>query len=282
MEKSKGTRRFIQIPKPSKRKGIKIRPSRRKGIKIRRSSAKKIPVHDLPYLNELNNYNNYNNYNNISSNNNNNISSNNNNNISSNNNSFNDNPYVRESHNCYMYFLNKKNNEVVKLCKRDYHKYRLCRRAQPGYVSGYKMLDKNDYKCPTMMKRTLADNPNIYRTREKMKCVSSHYKGALVVAPGRDYHYYRKNDDDQWTHKPGYKPSTNLDSNNNVIVNPRKATRDYGGTLNYKNFCGYLCVPRNEKAKRMAHWSFQRRGGGTKKKRGVQKKTKRNSTKKKA
>ena len=182
-------------------------------------------------------------------------------NISSNNNSFNSNPYVRESHNCYMYFLNKKNYEVVDMCKKDYPKHKLCRRAQPGYVSGFPLLKKSDYKCPKIMTRTLADNPNIYKAKENMRCLSSHYKGALVVAPNRDYHYYRENDDGQWTHKPGYKPSTSFDSKNNIIVNPRKAARDYGGTLNYKDFCGYLCVPRDEKKKRMAHWNFEHRGG---------------------
>lgn len=183
----------------------------------------------------------------------------------SDNNSFNSNPYVRESHNCYMYFLNKKNHEVIELCKKDYPKYKLCRRAQPGYVSGFPLLQKNDYKCSKIMKRTLMDNPNIYRSGENTKCVPSHYKGALVVAPYRDYHYYRKNDDGQWSHKPGYKPSTNFDSKNNLIVNPRKAARDYGGTLNYKDFCGYLCVPRNEKKKRMTHWNFEHKGGKSKK-----------------
>ena len=105
------------------------------------------------------------------------------------------------------------------------------------------------------MNRTLSDNPNIYKIGENAKCIPSHYKGALVVAPNRDYHYYRENDDGQWTHKPGYKPSTSLDSNNNLITNPRNAARDYGGTLNYKDFCGYLCVPRDEKKKRMAYWN---------------------------
>ena len=99
------------------------------------------------------------------------------------------------------------------------------------------------------MERTLVDNPNIYKIGENKKCIPSHYKGALVVAPNRDYHYYRENDDGKWTHKPGYKPSTNYDSKNNFIFNPRKASRDYGGTLNYKDFCGYLCVPRDEKKK---------------------------------
>lgn len=182
--------------------------------------------------------------------------------IFSDNNSFNENPYLRESHNCYMYFLNKKNNEVIRMCQKDYHKYKLCRRAQPGYVSGHPLLKKQDYKCPNIMSRTLSDNPNIYKIGENDKCIPSHYKGALVVAPNRDYHYYRENDDGQWSHKPGYKPTTTYDSKNNLILNPRRAARDYGGTLNYKDFCGYLCVPRNENKKRMAHWNMSQRGGG--------------------
>ena len=194
--------------------------------------------------------------------------------IFSDNNSFNSNPYVRESHNCYMYFLNKKNHQVVQMCKKDYPKHKICRRAQPGYVSGFPLLKKSDYKCPTIMKRTLSDNPNIYKTRENSKCAPSYYKGALVVAPDRDYHYYRENDDGQWSHKPGYKPSSRLDSKNDIILNPRKAARDYGGTLNYKDFCGYLCVPRDENKKRMSHWNFhplEHKGGKSKKKKSLKK-----------
>lgn len=199
--------------------------------------------------------------------------------IFSDNNSFNDNPYLRESHNCYMYFLNKKNNEVIRMCQKDYHKHKLCRRAQPGYVSGHPMLDKHDYKCPNIMRRTLSDNPNIYKIGENEKCAPTHYKGALVVAPKRDYHYYRENDDGQWSHKPGYKPSTNYDSRNNLILNPRKAMRDYGGTLNYKDFCGYLCVPRNEQRKRMAHWNKSQMQQGGKSMRRIKKKGKRDKRK---
>lgn len=183
--------------------------------------------------------------------------------VTSNDTSFDQNPYVRESHNCYMYFLNKKNHEVVQLCKKDYPQYKMCRRAQPGYASGFPGLRTEDYKCPTIMRRTLKDNTAIYRTSFKKKCLPSHYKGALVVAPKRDYHYYRYNDDGLWTHKPGYKPSTEMDSNNNVIHNPKRAARDYGGTLNYKDFCGFLCVPREDKRKRMSYLNSKRHRGGT-------------------
>jgi hypothetical protein len=175
-------------------------------------------------------------------------------NVYSGNSSYNENLYVRESHNCYTYFLNLKNNESVKLCKRDYSKHNMCKRAQPGYFKGYPMLNKNDYNCPTMMKRTIDDNPTIKKTSSQGKCSSNYYKGALVVAPGRDYHYYRLNDDNVWTHKPGYKPSTDLDSDKNKIFDPEKANRNYGGTLNYKDFCGFMCVPKDDEIKHMAHY----------------------------
>ena len=56
--------------------------------------------------------------------------------------SFNTNPYIRESHNCYTYFLNMKSQSAVDLCVKDYKNHNMCRRAQPGYVSGHKTLKK--------------------------------------------------------------------------------------------------------------------------------------------
>ena len=170
--------------------------------------------------------------------------------------SFDNNLFTRESHNCYTYFLNLKSKSALELCKKDFKKHNMCRRAQPGYFHGHPTLQKSDYNCPNIMKRTLDDNPQIYKINSMHdKCDPRFYKGALVVAPGRDYHYYRQDDDNNglWSHKPGYKPSTIRDSKNNLIVDPKAANRDYGETLNYKDFCGYLCVPRNGKRKFMAH-----------------------------
>ena len=173
-------------------------------------------------------------------------------------NSFNKNRFVRESHNCYTYFLNMKNQEAVDKCKKDLDNKNICSRSQPGYYSGHDYLNESDYKCPVIMKRTLDDNQNILplSIQDSQKpCPKGFYKGALVVAPGRDYHYYRQDDDlnGRWSHKPGYKPSTNKDSKGEDIYDPRTASRDYGGTLNYKDFCGYMCVPRNNRKKNMAH-----------------------------
>jgi len=171
--------------------------------------------------------------------------------LSAMNSTFNDNPYLRESHNCYSYFLNLKDPSAIELCRKTYSKRNICRRSQPGYASHYPALQTADFNCPTIMKRTLADNPNIVKTSKEAQCGPTHYKGAVVVAPGRDYHYYRLNDENVWTHKPGYKPSTYLDAKNKIIKDPEIAARDYGDTLHYKDFCGFVCVPKDPSKKRM-------------------------------
>ena len=172
--------------------------------------------------------------------------------ISSKNNSYNTNKYVRESHNCYSFFLNLKSKEAFSVCKDELNNQDYCRRSQPGYASGYPRLKTEDFKCPAIMQRTLDDNKHVHRVKKNQQCPADYYKGALVVAPGRDYHYYRQNDDTKyWDHKPGYKPVQHVDSNNNIITDPESAARNYGGTLNYKDFCGFLCVPRDPNKKHM-------------------------------
>ena len=42
-----------------------------------------------------------------------------------------------------------------------------------------------------------------------------------------------------------------MNSNNNIITDPETAARNYGGTLNYTDFCGFLCVPRDPNKKKM-------------------------------
>jgi hypothetical protein len=158
--------------------------------------------------------------------------------------------HTRESHNCYSYLLNLKSNAAKKLCEKELKYNDLCRRSQPGYAAGYPSLKTKDFSCPVIVKRTLADNPNIKNSTFNQACPKDTYKGAIVVAPGRDYHYYRLNDEGYWTHKPGWKPSTAYDAKNNLIKNPELASRNYG-ELNYRDFCGYVCVPRDPTKKRM-------------------------------
>lgn len=46
---------------------------------------------------------------------------------------------------------------------------------------------------------------------------------ALVLIPGLDFHFYRRDSDGNWSHKPGPRPPTNLDNAGNVITDPRTA-----------------------------------------------------------
>lgn len=172
-------------------------------------------------------------------------------NVSAQNRSFNQKQYVRESHNCYSYFLNLHSSKATEICKNEFNRENYCRRSQPGYASGYPALKKKDFNCKTIVKRTIDDNPKMFKVKGNKSCPPDFYKGAIVVAPGIDYHYYRLNDEGIWTHKPGYKPSTYLDAKNNVIKDPKTADRNYGPELNYKDFCGYTCVPRNPLLKHM-------------------------------
>jgi hypothetical protein len=59
---------------------------------------------------------------------------------------------------------------------------------------------------------------------------------ALVVAPGWDYHWYRRDENGRWSHKPGGTRATNLDNSMNPISNPETANRGP-----YTDFCGYYC-----------------------------------------
>ena len=186
--------------------------------------------------------------------------------ISGNDRKFDRNILTRESHNCYTYYLDKLSGEAYHLCKTDLPKYDMCRRPQPGYASGYPKLEDKDYTCKEIMKRTISDNPRIRKINgPHQKCNKDEYMGAVVVAPKYDYHYYRYNDEGQWTHKPGFKPTTNLDAANNIIIDPKSADRKYNKKLNYTQFCGYTCVPRNPSAKNMSHvpnvntWNMKKR-----------------------
>ena len=64
---------------------------------------------------------------------------------------------------------------------------------------------------------------------------------ALVYATdGSDYHWYRRNDDGTWSHKPGSTPVISWDASGNTITDP--ATCDRGI---YDGFLGYYEVGPN-------------------------------------
>ena len=118
---------------------------------------------------------------------------------------WNDNDGIEENNNCYNYACNIKNGTF----------------AQPGTATGHPYPRPID--CDT-----------------GCGCRDCCHQVALVVAPGRgfnDYHWYRRDRDGKWSHKPGSTPATNLDSSGNPITDPRTADRGL-----YTVFCGCYCV----------------------------------------
>ena len=93
----------------------------------------------------------------------------------------------------------------------------------------------------------------------KLDCL--HYKIAFAIDKkheNQDYHFYREDNDNSWSHKPGGNYATNLDASDNKIIDPATANRDYShkkftnddGELetgkNYETFCGYYSIPINK------------------------------------
>ncbi len=120
------------------------------------------------------------------------------------------------NNNCYNYSTN----------------YRTDTFAQPGQAAGqmYAALT-----CAAVHTAALADD--VLDTKLVNKCPPEGHLVALVVAPGFDYHWYRKGRDGLWTHKPGHTPVTNVDNSGHIITDPRTADRGP-----YTDFCSFMVV----------------------------------------
>jgi len=155
--------------------------------------------------------------------------------------------YTKSSHNCYTYFLKTQSNKAKRVCKKTLKKgKKRCPRPQPGYYANYPKIKKSDYNCKTMIKRTMADNKGILKGTNK-KCAKGYYKGALFVAPKKDYHYYRKHKNKKWGHKMSWSKATMRDVKGKSIKDPRKASRNYKRFGNFDKFCTFFCVPKKTK-----------------------------------
>ncbi len=128
--------------------------------------------------------------------------------------------YIRRN-NCYNYASNKRTNTF----------------AQPGRGSGHIYTSLT---CASVSQAALSD-----RLHRRYDCLPDSEKPrwlvALVIAPGYDYHWYRKQREGFWGHKPGGTAARNTDNNGVVITNPETCARGP-----YTQFCGYFYVPRSQ------------------------------------
>jgi hypothetical protein len=122
------------------------------------------------------------------------------------------------SNNCYNYATN----------------YRTDTFAQPGQAAGamYSSLTCASVK-PAAIADMLIDAPAATHST----CPVDGHLVALVVAPGYDFHWYRRDKSGWWSHKPGGTQATDRDNSGHYIHNPETADRGP-----YTDFCGYLVV----------------------------------------
>ena len=114
-------------------------------------------------------------------------------------------------------------------------------KPQPGYSSGYKHINDNEYECNFFYNRLKKDVPASYIEKFDNKCLPGFYKIFLALDKKNDYHWYVQNKNKLWSHKPGHGEVTDIDASKNKIKNPSSANRDYG-YLNYNTSCFYACV----------------------------------------
>ena len=106
--------------------------------------------------------------------------------------------------------------------------------AQPGLATGN---EYNNVDCHDVGNGAQSDGLVPVDCDEGCGCKECCHQVALVIAPGFDFHWYRKDRDGRWSHKIGGAPAKNVDESGNIITDP--LTADRGA---YTVFCGCYCV----------------------------------------
>ena len=97
---------------------------------------------------------------------------------------------------------------------------------RPYEITQY--LDQGNEPFAELIELIEADNYNIQ-------------PNALVIAPGKDYHWYRQNPNGSWSHKRGHTAVIKTDASGYIVSNPKICDRNYG-SLNYSTFVGFYIV----------------------------------------
>lgn len=130
---------------------------------------------------------------------------------------WNDAGQIQYNNNCYNYSTN----------------YRSDTYAQPGLAAGamYATLSCKDVRAGAVADDLIAE------PKADNRCPKEGHLVALVVAPGWDFHWYRKGRTGYWSHKPGGTQATNRDNSGHLIPDPRTADRGP-----YVDFCTFMVV----------------------------------------
>ena len=177
---------------------------------------------------------------------------------------YNKHPGLKSSQNCFAYAFHHTilpKNCTNDSCNASFH--------QPGIKSGHRHWSEvNGKRCPDLLGRLLGDVPSIRLSTFTNRCPKNMTKAAVVTDENEDYHFYRQDSNGYWSHKPGSTDVTNKDATGRFIYDPALAARYYEKSgLDYKNFCGYFCLPAKK------HIKLQRAGSRRKKSKNTRRKS---------
>ncbi|ERN41916.1 hypothetical protein KR51_00014500 [Rubidibacter lacunae KORDI 51-2] len=136
---------------------------------------------------------------------------------------------VREN-NCYNYATNRRTNTF----------------AQPGRATGTYPWPVD---CDSVRAAAISDgakygsSPSGFRSCQPDSEIPRWYM-VMVIWPGYDYHWYRKQKEGYWGHKLGKEPARNTDNSGKVIYDPE--TCDRGP---YTEFCNYFISGKSSKVR---------------------------------
>lgn len=107
--------------------------------------------------------------------------------------------------------------------------------------------DRPPYTCSKLETGLFEDVPGIIKlgpNEFNQACPVGHHKIFLTVShsPKNDFHFYRQDADQYWSHKPGSLPPRRTDADGRLITVPHLANSNYP-SFNYDDHCGYYCVP---------------------------------------
>jgi uncharacterized Zn-binding protein involved in type VI secretion len=133
---------------------------------------------------------------------------------------------VKSSTNCYAYAANDPDGHPPG-------------KPQPGDKCGHPASDDS---CAEVSRAAVCDG--MLPAPDPPPARQGYYAVALLNDPGVDYHWYRQDDNGQWSQKHGLTEVTNVDGSGNPITDPKTADNNYPTMgVNYSKFCGYFYVP---------------------------------------
>ena len=137
---------------------------------------------------------------------------------------------ILDNHNCYDYALNSMEQVL----------------HHPGGSRGLSDFNIDDYyKRETLIELMGFDaeeyNFDFAPIGKYEQCDPGYYKIAICSDPGYDIHFYRQNSDGTWSHKMGNDYVSNLDSSNQLILDPENCARKYS-FLEYNLFYGFFQI----------------------------------------